>query len=103
MIRSCLVFPELGLVRVSNCPIRAKEFLRQARHRRDMQSFNWQLSETVNNVRKHYLFLHVFKQVMNKFHIYDSFIGDIILQNIVNVPRYYARGIQLSFEDSTSF
>jgi hypothetical protein len=91
MIRSCLVFPELGLVRVSNCPIRAKEFLRQARHRRDMQSFNWQLSETVKNVRKYHLFLDVFKQVMNKFHIYDTFIVDMILQKIiVPVPRYYA-------------
>jgi hypothetical protein len=91
MIRSCLVFPELGLVRVSNCPMRTKEFLKQARYRRDMQSFNWQLSETVKNVRKHYLFLHVFKQVMNKFRIYDAFIGDMILQKVITpVPRYYS-------------
>jgi len=54
-----------------------------------MQSFNWQLSETVKNVRKHYLFLDVFKQVMNKFRIYDTFIGDMILKNIVPIPQYY--------------
>lgn len=95
MIRSCLVFPELGLVRVSNCPMRAKEYMKQARRRRDIHSFNWQLSETVKNIRKYkhdkFLFLHTFKQVLNKFRVYDPFIGDMILPFIkdVPVPRYY--------------
>ena len=100
MIRSCLVFPELGLVRVSNCPIRAKEYMKEARRRRDKHSFNWQLSETVKNIRKYkhkqHLFLHAFKQVLNKFHVYDPFIGDMILPFIkdVPVPRYYQMNLK---------
>ena len=100
MIRSCLVFPELGLVRVSNCPIRAKEYMKEARRRRDKHSFNWQLSETVKNIRKYkhkqHLFLHAFKQVLNKFHVYDPFIGDMILPFIKDtpVPRYYQMNLK---------
>jgi hypothetical protein len=87
--------PELGLVRVSNCPLRSKEFLRQARHKRDMQSFNWQLCETVKNVRKYkqkeLLFLRAFKGVMNKFHIYDTYIADMILAHTkeISIPKYH--------------
>lgn len=95
MIRASLVFPELGLVRVSNCPMRSKEYVRQARYRRDMQSFNWQLSETVKNIRnykkKEFNLLLVFKQLMNKFRVYDTYIGDIILSQIKEpyIHRYY--------------
>jgi hypothetical protein len=53
MIRSCLLLPQLGLVRVSNCPLRAKEYMKEAKYKRDMMSFNWQLCETVKNVRKY--------------------------------------------------
>jgi len=95
MIRSCLLLPELGLVRVSNCPLRSKEFLRQAKHKRDMQAFNWQLCETVKNVRKYkhkeFLFLRVFKGLMNKFRIYDTYIADMILSHLkeIPIPKYH--------------
>jgi hypothetical protein len=89
------VFPQLGLVRVSNCPIKSKELLRQARYRRDMQSFNWQLSETVKNIRKykhkHFVFSRLFNVLMNKFHIYEPFLRSMILISLeeVQLPRYY--------------
>lgn len=95
MIRSCLLLPELGLVRVSNCPLRSKEFMRQAKYKRDMQAFNWQLCETVKNVRKYkhkqFLFLRAFKGLMNKFHIYDTYIADIILSQLkeIPIPKYH--------------
>ena len=95
MIRSCLLLPELGLVRVSNCPLRSKEFLRQARYKRDMQSFNWQLCETVKNVRKYkhkeFLLLRALKGLMHKFHIYDTYIADMILSQLkeIPIPKYH--------------
>lgn len=95
MIRSSLVYPELGLVRVSNCPLRTKDYIRQARYRRDMQAFNWQLYETVKNIRKYkhkqYMFLRTFKRLMDKFHIYDPYIGDLILSQLKDTPirKYY--------------
>lgn len=95
MIRSCLLLPELGLVRVSNCPLRSKEFMRQAKYKRDMQAFNWQLCETVKNVRKYkhkqFLFLRAFKGLMNKFHIYDTYIAELILSQLkeIPIPKYH--------------
>lgn len=104
MIRSCLLLPQLGLVRVSNCPIRAKEFLRQARYKRDMQAFNWQLSETVKNVRKYkhneFLFSRVFKCLMNKFHIYDVYIADMILSQLKEIPQPIYHVITLKEPDN---
>ena len=104
MIRSCLLLPELGLVRVSNCPLRAKEYMKEAKYKRDMMSFNWQLCETVKNVRKYklkeLLLLRAFKGLMNKFHIYDTYIADMILSQLKEIPQPIYHVITLKEADN---
>jgi len=69
-----------------------------------MQAFNWQLSETVKNVRKYkhneFLFSRVFKCLMNKFHIYDVYIADMILSQLKEIPQPIYHVITLKEADN---
>jgi len=94
MIRSCLVFPSVGLVRCTNCPIKQKEYIREAIIKRNSIAYHWQLEETVKNIRRYKCKEgyrnYILDKILDQNRMYDGYVRGEILEYItIEVPHIF--------------